>query len=153
MHTMTRDLSFSIRTTLGFQESLDFLRQELQREGFRVVSEIQFHREFEKTVGLSWQKYTVLVVWSSFHAYQALLSDQDGGLFVPFNLVVAEDSGTTFIATTNHSLSGGLAGSPIGIQVLVRELNRKMRQIFLGLTSHEVTPSHTAPKRSQKEAL
>ena len=153
MNTMTRDFSFSVRTTLGFQESLDLLRQKLQREGFRVVSEVQFHREFEKTVGLSWQKYTVLVVWSSFHAYQALISDQDGGLFVPFNLVVAEGSGTTLIATTNHGLSGGLADSPIGIQVLVRELNRKMRQIFLELTSHEVIPSHTAPKRSQKEAL
>lgn len=152
MHTMTRDFSFSVRTTLGFQESLDLLRQKLQREGFRVVSEVQFHREFEKTVGLSWKKYTVLVVWSPFHAYQALISDKDGGLFVPFNLVVAEDSGTTLMATTNHGLNGGLAERPIGIQVLVRELNRKMRQIFLELASHEVVPENTTAKYSHKEA-
>ena len=152
MNTMMRDFSFSVRTTLGFQESLDLLRQNLQREGFRVVSEVQFHREFEKTVGLAWRKYTVLVLWSSFHAYQALISDQDGGLFVPFNLVVAEDSGTTVIATTNHGLNGGLGESPIGIQVLVRELNRKMRQIFLELASHEVVPERTPARYSHKEA-
>lgn len=152
MRTTTRDFSFSVRTTLGFPETLDILRQKLQREGFRVVSEVHFHREFEKTVGLSWRKYTVLVVWNSFHAYQALISDQDGGLFVPFHLVVAEDSRNTLIATKNHGLNGSLAEIPIGIQVLVRELNRKMRQIFLELARHEVVPEDATAKYSPREA-
>ena len=151
MTTMTRDFSFSLRTTLGFQDCLDLLRQKLQREGFRVVSEVQFHREFEKTVGLPWGKYTVLVIWSPFHAYQALLSDRDGGLFMPFNLVVAEDTGYTSIAVTNHAL-GGLNLRPLGIQVLVRELNCKMRQIFLELASHEVIPGNGTARRSASEA-
>jgi uncharacterized protein (DUF302 family) len=151
MTTMTRDFSFSLHTTLGFQECLDLLRQKLQHEGFRVVSEVQFHREFEKNVGLQWQKYTVLVVWSPFHAYQALLSDRDGGLFMPFNIAVAEDMGYTSIAVTNHALAGFNQG-PIGIQVLVRELNRKMRQIFLELASHEIILGNGNSKRLAKEA-
>lgn len=152
MTTMTRRFSFSLRTTLGFQECLDLLRQHLDGEGFRVVSEVQFHREFEKSVGLPWHRYTVLVVWSPFHAFQAVLSDRDGGLIMPFNVVVAEDTGSTSISVTNHASTGFSEGT-IGIQVLVRELNRKMRQIFLELASHEVIPTHTGPKRSQKEAL
>ncbi len=151
MTTMTRDLSFSLRTTLGFQDSLDLLRQKLQREGFRVVSEVQFHREFEKSVGLQWQKYTVLVVWSPFHAYQALLSDRDGGLFMPFNMVIAEDDGYTSISVTNHT-SNGLCDGPIGIRVLLRELNRKMRQILLELASHEVLPGQTRTRSLHKGA-
>lgn len=151
MTTMTRDFSFSLRTTLGFQECLDLLRQKLQREKFRIVSEVQFHREFEKNVGLQWQKYTVLVIWSPFHAYQALLSDRDGGLFMPFNVVVAEDRGYTSISVTNHA-SAGFTDGPIGIQVLVRELNRKMREIFLELASHEVIPEHATSKGPHREA-
>jgi uncharacterized protein (DUF302 family) len=151
MTTMTRDFSFSLRTTLGFQDSLDLLRQKLQCEGFRVVSEVQFHREFEKTVGLPWGKYTVLVIWSPFHAYQAVLSDRDGGLFMLFNVVVAEGTGYTSIAVTNHALAGFNQG-PIGIQVLVRELNCKMRQIFLELASHEVIPGNETARRSASEA-
>jgi len=151
MTTMTRDFSFSLRTTLGFQECLDLLRQKLQHEDFRVVSEVQFHREFEKTVGLQWQKYTVLVIWNPFHAYQALLSDRDGGLFMPFNVVISEDTGYTSIAVTNHA-SAGLSKGPIGIQVLVRELNRKMRQVFLELASHEVVPEHPTTKYANKAA-
>jgi uncharacterized protein (DUF302 family) len=135
MNPRTRDFCFSVRTSLGFQEPLELLRQRLQREGFRVVSEVHFHREFAKRVGLESQKYTVLIVWSPFLAYQALLSDRDGGLFVPFNLVVAEDMSSTLITTTNHSWAS-LTASSIGIQVLVREINRKMRQIFLELAVH-----------------
>jgi uncharacterized protein (DUF302 family) len=152
MTTITRNFSFSLRTTLDFQECLDLLRQKLRREDFRIVSEMPFHREFEKTVGIRWQKYTVLVIWNPFHAYQALLSDLEGGLFMPFNVVIAEDSGYTSIAVTNHALTGFSEG-PVGIQVLVRELNRKMRQIFLELASHEVIPAHAGSKRSLKEAL
>ena len=151
MTTMTRDFSFSLRTTLGFQECLDLLRQKLQHEDFRIVSEVQFHREFAKTVGVQWEKYTVLVIWSPFHAYQALLSDHDGGLFMPFNVVIAEDTGYTSIAVTNHA-SAGFSQGPIGIQVLVRELNRKMRRIFLELASHEVVPGNGTATRSTEEA-
>jgi uncharacterized protein (DUF302 family) len=151
MTTLTRDFSFSLRTTLGFEICLDLLREKLQREGFRVVSEVQFHREFERSIGLPWDKYTVLVVWNPFHAYQALLSDRDGGLFMPFNMVIAEDAGYTSISVTNRA-SAPFSNGPIGIQVLGRELNRKVRQIFLELASHEVFPTQTVAKRSAKEA-
>ncbi len=151
---MTRGFCFSTRTTVGFRQCLDLVRQKLEREGFRVVSEVDFRREFEKTSGLAWRNYTVLVLWSSFHAFQALISDQEyGGLFVPFSLVVAEDSETTFLATANYALNGGLAESPIGIQVLVRELHRKMRQIILELASQEAMSKHTTGKARQKEAV
>jgi hypothetical protein len=70
---------------------------------------------------------------------------------MPFNLVVAEDSGYTSIAVTNHALAGFNQG-PIGIQVLVRELNCKMRQIFLELASHEVIPGNEPARRSGSEA-
>ncbi len=151
MNTMTRDFSFSVRTTLGFQESWDLLRRKLQRDDFRIVSEVHFHHEFEKRVGLQWRKYTVLIIGSPFLAYQALLSDRDGGLFVPFKLSVAEDTGSTLITTTNHSWAG-LSGSPIGIQVLVRELNRKIRQIFLELAIHETAATCPVSPLSEKEA-
>lgn len=136
MTSMTRESSFSVQTTLDFQCCLDLLRECLRVEGFRVAAEIPFDREFKKNVGLAWQRYTVLVVWSPFCAYQALLSDRDGGLIVPFNLVVAETDASTLLIATNRGMYQRMDG-PIGIQVLLRELNRKIRQIFLCVGEHE----------------
>lgn len=152
MTTMARGLHFSARTTLAFRECLDLVRRRLEAEGFRVVSEVDFRREFEKFSGLAWRNYTVLVVWSPFHAFQALISDQEyGGLFVPFNLVIAEDLESTSVAVANYALSSGLAESPIGIQVLVRELHRKMREIILEFAGREAFSECGASKHQGRE--
>jgi uncharacterized protein (DUF302 family) len=127
-------VSMSVRTGLRFEECMGLLRQQLQRQHFRVVSQIQFDREFENTLGLHWRKHTVLVVWNSFYAYQALLCGLDGGVFLPFNISVSEDSGSTLIAATNHSWA---SSGPVGIMILARELNRKMEQILVGFAAHE----------------
>lgn len=151
MTTMTRESSFSVQTRLDFQCCLDLLRECLRCEGFRVAAEICFDREFKKNVGLAWQRYTVLVVWSPFYAYQALLSDRDGGLIVPFNLVVAEDDASTMLIATNHGSSQRVDG-PIGLQVLLREINRKIRQIFLHVGEHELGSNRGTMLSDAREA-
>ena len=152
MLTMTRDFSLSIKTILGYEQALELLRQALQREKFRILAEVPFHRELEKDVGMSLANYTVLVVWSSFHAYRALLSDRDGGLLIPFNLLVAEHENGTIIAATNHMLFGRVSGG-IRVQALARDLNHQMRQIFTQIAAQEAPPDSGSWDERRREAL
>lgn len=149
---MTRDFSHSAITALSFEESLSLLRDLLHNEGFRVVAEIPFHREFERHVGLQWRNYTVLVVWNPFLAYQGVLSDRDAGIFMPFNFVVADNGSSTLIVATNHLLFGRLAGT-IGVQVLARDLNRKIDRILSQVSDIEEPADNVAPQRQWKEAV
>ena len=121
MSTTTRNFSLSIKTSAAFDRSLALVRQSLRHEGLRVVAEIPFHQVFARELGLSWQKYTVLIVWSPFLGYWGALSDRDVGMFLPFHLVVAEDETGTLISATNVALFGQLAGT-IGVQVLTEAL-------------------------------
>lgn len=148
---MTAGFSISVHTNLSFEECLGLLRQKLEQHELRVVTQIQFHREFEKTLGLGRRKYTVLVIWSPFHAYQASLCGLDGGLFLPFNVLVAEDGSSTLIATTDHSF-GGLKNGPVAIQVLVRELNRIMLQVFQEVVLHGTSENRAVLTGTQKRA-
>lgn len=150
--TRATPVSVSVRTGLRFEECLSLLRQRLQQQHFRVVSQIRFDREFENTLGLHWRKHTVLVVWNSFYAYQALLCGLDGGLFLPFNISVSEDSGSTLIATTNHSWGSAGNHAPVGVTILARELNRVMEQILTEFTVHESTMSRSV-LAGQKERM
>jgi uncharacterized protein (DUF302 family) len=148
MMRMTREFSHSAITTLPFNECLEFLRKQLVREGFQVVVEIPFHREFERHVGLRWKNYTVLVVWSSFLAYQGLLSDRDTGIFMPFNFVVADNGSSTLVVATNHLLFGRLAGT-IGIQVLARDLTSKINRILCEIAEHEESADDLAEQTKE----
>jgi uncharacterized protein (DUF302 family) len=136
MTTTVRDFSISARTTTSYQRALANLREALKRHGFEILFELMLDRELDRKVGLRWQHYTVFVVWSPFDAYQAVLSDRDGGLLVPFNLCVAEDGNSTFVAVSNHTSLSRSAG-PIGIQVLVRDLARKIRQVLVEVAMQE----------------
>jgi len=152
MMRMTRDFSHSAITTLSFEDTLALLQDLLHHEGFRVIAEVPFHREFERHVGLQWTNYTVLVVWNPFLAYQGLLSDRDAGIFMPFNIVVAQQTSSTLIVATNHLLFGRLAGT-IGVQVLARDLNRKVNRIFSQMVEVEEPANSISLQPQVREAL
>lgn len=141
MTTAVRDFSISVRTPTGYQQMLSRLRKALDLHGLEILHELPLDRELERKVGIRWQHYTVLVVWSPFNAYQALLSDRDGGLLVPFNISVAEDGGSTVIAVTNHAAMVRNDGA-IGVQVLARDLARKVRQVLMELAMQEELPEY-----------
>lgn len=141
MTTAVRDFSFSARTVASYERALSLLRGALKRNGFEVLCELPLDRELERKVGLECQRCTVLVVWSPFDAYQAVISDRDGGVLVAFNITVAEQENSSVIAATNHAALSRNGGS-IGVQVLVQTLTKKVRHLFLELAIHENVPEY-----------
>jgi uncharacterized protein (DUF302 family) len=144
MTTTVRDLSISVRTESSYQQVVNNLREALKSQALEILCELPVDRELDRKVGLrcehqgrEWQHYTVFVVWSPFDAYQALLSDRDGGLLVPFNVCVGEDGSSTFVAVSNFHGVLNAKDAPIGIQVLARHLARKIRQVLAGLDHEE----------------
>lgn len=147
MTTAVRAFSFSARTPMPYQRALSVLREAIRRNGFEVLCELPLDRELERRVGLRCQHCTVLVLWSPFDAYQAVLSDRDGGLLVPFNVTVAEHGDSTVVAATNHAALS-LNEAPIGVQVLAQTLARKVRRIFLELAMQENVPEYRQVRES-----
>lgn len=150
MTTSFDEFALSVETNMGFAQTLQVLRERLPLAGFRVVAEVPFRRECEKNVGLRCKDYTVLVVWSPFHAYQALLSDPNAGLLLPFNLAVAADGDSTVIAALSPNLFGR-GGRSLGLQVLARELTRKIRETLVRLAVAEAAPGFSTLTGGQKE--
>ena len=147
MIATVRDFSISVRTAAGHQETVSVLRAALKHHGFEILCEVPVDRELERKaglpwdrMGLRWQHYAMFAVWSPSDAYQALLSDRDGGLLVSFNLCVVTDGSSTFVAATNHYSAGGAKDGTIGVQVLIRELARKIRALLTEMGTPEQSP-------------
>lgn len=151
MTTSLGEFALSVETSMKFAQTLQVLKEQLPLAGFRIVAEVPFRRECEKSLGLHCRDYTVLVVWSPFHAYQALLSDTNAGLLLPFNLAVAADSDSSIVAVLSPNLFGR-GGTSLGLQVLAKELTRKIREVLLGLAVAEAAPRFSTLTGGQKEA-
>jgi uncharacterized protein (DUF302 family) len=147
MPTTVRDFSISVRTPISHQRALTSLREALKRHGFETLCELPLDRELERKVGLRCQHCTVFVVWSPFHAYQAVLSDRDGGLLVPFNLCVAQEGSSTFIAVMNHGALSRSVNS-LGVQVLVRLLADKTHEVLVEAAMSEEPDQCRGPQDS-----
>lgn len=131
---MSQSLAVSATTRLPFARCLALLRQSLSRSGFRILAEIPFDREFEQHVGLGWKRYTVLLAWSPFQAYQAVLTDREAGILLPFHLIVAEGPEGTHLASTDLAMLGHLSGQ-LALELLGGDISRKLQDIYSDLSS------------------
>ncbi len=129
MTTAAQPQSLSCAIRRSFDETLVMLRSALQRENLEILREVPFHHAFQKSMGVTCRKYTVLVVWSQFEAWRAVLTENDAGLLTPFNVAVIEERNSTLIAVNN--LSGRrLAHATIGASLMLRDAEARMRRVF-----------------------
>ncbi len=147
---MNRELAISAETTLPFRQCLDCLRQQLACAGFRIITEVSFDREIDQHVGFKWRRYTVLLVWNAFQAYEALLGETGAGIFLPLHFVVAEGESVTTAAGTNVALLAQATGK-VGLQLLARKLGRQIQEIFSELKKQEATPASAALLRGKEQ--
>ena len=113
----------------AFEETLDMLRSALQREGLQIICEVPFHREFRKSMGVTCVKYSVLVVWSQFETWRAVLTEDDAGLLMPFNIAIKEDGNSTMIAVNNW-IGRCQACASVGVSLMVHDTEARMRRVF-----------------------
>jgi len=123
--TQPESLSCVIRR--GFDETLAALRSALQREDIDVVCELPFDREFEKSMGVTCRRYSVLVVWSQFDTWRAVLTEKDAGLLMPFNIAVVEDGESTLVAVANWS-HRHYSRPTVGISLMLHDAEAKVRR-------------------------
>lgn len=138
-----RENVITVQTSLDFDRVAGLLRNELSNHGFRVVTEIPFDHALDTHIGMMASRYSVFVVWHPFSAYQAVISDPNGGLMVPFNVALYKSDETTTISVLNQPLL--ISGASLGVRVLGQELNRRMREVLLHLAAYEPASAHASP--------
>lgn len=80
-------------------------------------------------MGVTCRKYTVFVVWSQFEAWRAVLTENDAGLVMPFNIAVMEDGESTLIVVNNWS-GTRLARTTVGASLMLHDAEARLRRVF-----------------------
>ena len=81
-----------------FDEALQRTKEELQKEGFGVLTEIDVKAILQKKLNVEFDNYMILGACNPLFAYQALEADKDIGLLLPCNVIVYEHKGKTFVS-------------------------------------------------------
>lgn len=93
---LTTPYAFGKTVGTGFGETERALREELAREGFGILSEIDVTAKFREKLGREFRRYVILGACNPGLAWEAFSRELNIGTLLPCNVVLYEsDKGTT----------------------------------------------------------
>lgn len=130
------ELVYGLKTTLEmpFEEADARVREELQKEGFGVLTEIDVKETLKKKLDVDFRRYRILGACNPPLAHQALSAETDIGLLLPCNVVVYEgdEAGTSVVAALDPELQLGVTGRD-DIRPLATEVRKRMERVLEAL--------------------
>ncbi|NOX46968.1 MAG: DUF302 domain-containing protein [Chlorobi bacterium] len=76
---------------IEFDEGIEMVTEELKKEGFGILTEVDVKATFKKKLDIDFRKYKILGACNPPSAFKALNAEHTIGLMLPCNVVVEED--------------------------------------------------------------
>lgn len=100
------------QTTVPFEETVKKTIDELGKEGFGVLTEINVKATLKKKLDVEYDDYIILGVCNPLFAYQVLKAEKDIGLLLPCNVIVYGDKGKIFVSAILPTVAMKMVGNP-----------------------------------------
>lgn len=81
---------FSKTVTDDFNTAITNVTEELKREGFGILTEIDVKETLKKKLDVDFRRYKILGACNPHFAHQALLAEDNIGTMLPCNVIVQE---------------------------------------------------------------
>jgi len=129
---MSYYFSTTIKTT--FEEAVSRVTEELKKEGFGILTEIDVQATLKKKLNVDFRPYRILGACHPPSAHQALLAEDKIGLMLPCNVIVQETGpGAVEVAAVDPVASMQAIDNPklAGVAAQVRA---KLEKVIASLT-------------------
>ncbi|ACH39272.1 protein of unknown function, DUF302-containing [Citrifermentans bemidjiense Bem] len=125
--------AFGITMTLTFSDALEKVQQELQKEGFGIISYIDIKKKFQEKLHKDFRNYQILGACNPGLAYQAFGIEINIGTLLPCNVVVYSLSeGRTVVMVMDPVAALSLVGNS-QLTELAETVKQSMQRVIAAL--------------------
>jgi uncharacterized protein (DUF302 family) len=131
MVEQTTRYGLGVTVELPYDRAVERTREELGREGFGVLTEIDVRETLRKKLDVDFRPYMILGACNPPLAHRALTTELDIGLLLPCNVVVyaGEREGTSVVAAMDPEAALELTGNP-DVRPLAKEVRERLERVL-----------------------
>ena len=116
--------------SMDFDQAISVVKEELKKEGFGVLTEIDVKATLKSKLDVDFRKYRILGACNPPYAYKALLSEPHIGTMLPCNVIVQElEDGKVEVAAVDP-LASMQAIQNDALQSIAEEIQLKLKKVI-----------------------
>ena len=123
---------FSKKVNYNFDEAIEKVTEELQKEGFGVLTEIDVKATMKKKLDVDYPKYQILGACNPPLAHKALTVDPEIGLLLPCNVIVYEKEDAVHVSAIDANAMFKVVDRD-DVQPIADEVNKKLQAVIQNL--------------------
>lgn len=122
--------AYRIDVSADFDTVVRVVTDKLGDEGFGVLTEIDVKATLKKKLDVDFRRYQILGACNPPLAHRALLAEEDVGLLLPCNVIVAElDDNKTRLAAIDPQAAMAVSGSE-KLRPIAKEVGMKLQRVM-----------------------
>jgi uncharacterized protein (DUF302 family) len=123
----------SKKVNTAFNETIEKVTDELQKEGFGVLTEIDVKETLKKKLDVDFRKYKILGACNPPQAYKALSTEENIGVMLPCNVIVQEkEDGSVQVSAINPMEAMKTIGNP-KLEDVAKTVSQKLVNVLNNL--------------------
>ena len=126
-------LGFDVYVNCSYDEAITAVTDELKKEGFGVLTEIDVKATLKKKIDVDFRPYTILGACNPHLAHKALSLVPQIGLMLPCNVTVSQEAdGRSLISIINPQQMMGMVDHP-ELEAIACDAEERLRRVASAL--------------------
>lgn len=118
---------------VSFDEAIEKVTEELKKEGFGILSDIDVQATLKNKLDVDFVKYRILGACNPTFAYKALQSEINIGTMLPCNVAVMEKEDGKVRVSAIDPLASMMAVGNKKLNVVAKQIQEKLKKVIKNL--------------------
>ena len=124
---------FNKTIKLDFDQAVQLVTEELKKEGFGVLTEIDIQKTLKEKINVDFRKYKILGACNPPNAHKALLQEDKVGLMLPCNVIIQELENNLIEVAAIDPVASMMAIENQNLAGIAEEIKEKLERVIASL--------------------
>ncbi|PKL82361.1 MAG: hypothetical protein CVV24_10435 [Ignavibacteriae bacterium HGW-Ignavibacteriae-3] len=114
----------------SFDDAITKITEELKKEGFGILTEIDVKETLKKKLDVDFRKYKILGACNPPYAYKALQMEENIGVLLPCNVIVQEKENSKVQVSVINPMESMKAVGNEALGEVAQEISKKLISVL-----------------------